>query len=105
SVQPGAQITSTATSGGRILLAGQNVTNGGSLSAPDGQIVLAAGQSLYLAGSTDPSMRGLIVEVAGNSPTGSNGEPGVGTTTNQNGATLSAPRGNVSLVGMAVNQN
>ena len=105
SVQPGAQMTATASSGGRILLAGQNVTNGGNLSAPDGQIVLAAGQSLYLSGSTDASMRGLIVEVAGSSPAGSNGEPGVGTTTNQNGATLSAPRGNVSLVGMAVNQN
>ena len=105
-VQPGAQMTaaSTASGGGRILLAGQNVTNGGSIAAPDGQVVLAAGQSLYLAGSSDPSMRGLIVEVSGNNPCNS-GDPCTGTVTNQAGATLSSPRGNVSLVGLAVNQN
>jgi len=104
SVQPGAQMT--ATGSGRIMLAAQNVTNGGNLSAPDGQVVLAAGQSLYLAGSTDPSMRGLIVEVSGNTPcSGSDPCLSTGTTTNQAGATLSAPRGNVSLAGLAVNQS
>jgi filamentous hemagglutinin len=91
-VQPGAQLT--AADGGRLLLAGQNVINGGSLSAPDGQIVLAAGQSVYLAASADPALRGLIVEVTGN-----------GTAANQSGAQLSAPRGNVSLIGLAVNQD
>ena len=101
-VQPGAQMT--ATGGGRIMLAAQNVTNGGSLSAPDGQIVLAAGQSLYLQGSSDPSMRGLVVEVSGNTPC-SAGDPCTGVTSNQAGAVLSAPRGNVSLIGMAVNQS
>jgi filamentous hemagglutinin len=95
-IQPGAQIT--ATGGGRLMLAGQNVVNGGSLSAPDGQIVLAAGQSVYLAASADPSMRGLVVEVSSN-------DPSSGTASNQAGGILSAPRGNVSLIGMAVNQN
>lgn len=107
-VQPGAQMAaaSTATGGGRIMLAGQNVTNGGSIAAPDGQVVLAAGQSLYLAGSSDPSMRGLIVEVSGNNPCAA-ADPckSTGTVTNQAGSSLSAPRGNVSLVGLAVNQN
>src|ERR1700722_19653713 len=45
-VQPGAQIA--AADGGRLMLAGQQVVNGGTLTAPDGQIVLAAGQSVYL---------------------------------------------------------
>ena len=95
-VQPGAQMTAaeTGAGGGRLMLAGQNVTNGGSLSAPDGQVVLASGQAVYLAASTDPAMRGLIVEVSGQ-----------GLTTNQATGSLSAPRGNVSLVGMAVNQS
>ena len=105
-VQPGARMNATDPNGGRILLAAQNVTNGGTLSAPGGQVALAAGQSLYLAGSTDPSMRGLIVEVSGNTPcAGADPCLPTGTTTNQAGATLSAPRGNVSLAGLAVNQN
>jgi filamentous hemagglutinin family protein len=91
-VQSGAQLN--AADGGRLLLAGQSVVNGGSLSAPDGQIALAAGQSVYLAASGDPALRGLIVEVTG-----------TGTVTNQSGASLSAARGNVSLVGLAVNQD
>jgi len=91
-VQPGAQIT--AADGGRLLLAGQDVINGGTLTAPDGQVILAAGQSAYLAASSDPSLRGLIVAVTGN-----------GTVTNQAGGVISAPRGNVSLIGYAVNQN
>jgi filamentous hemagglutinin family protein len=91
-VQSGAQLA--AADGGRLLLAGQSVVNGGSLSAPDGQIALAAGQSVYLAASGDPALRGLIVEVTG-----------TGAVTNQAGASLSAARGNVSLVGLAVNQD
>jgi len=59
-VQHGAQMS---TPGGRILLAGQSVSNAGTLSAPDGQVILAAGQSVYLQASTDPSLRGLVVEV------------------------------------------
>lgn len=90
-VQSGAQIT--ATDGGRLMLAGQNVTNAGTLSSPDGQTILAAGQSVYLAASGDASLRGLLVEVTGN-----------GVATNAAGGVVSAPRGNVSLIGLAVNQ-
>ena len=91
-VQPGAQLT--AADGGRLLLAAPNVTNGGSLSAPDGQIVLAAGQSLYLQASSQSDLRGLIVEVDGG-----------GTAANQLSGSLSAPRGNVTLTGLMVNQD
>jgi len=91
-VQAGAQIS--AAENGRLLLAAPNVTNAGSLSAPDGQIVLAAGQSLYLQASQNSDLRGLIVEVDGG-----------GTVSNQLGGSLAAPRGNVTLTGLMVNQN
>jgi filamentous hemagglutinin len=91
-VQQGAQIT--AADQGRILLAGQAVTNGGTLTAPDGQVILAAGQKVYLQASTDPSIRGLVVEV----------DQG-GTAWNQLTGSISTPRGNVTMVGLAVNQD
>jgi filamentous hemagglutinin len=95
-VQPGAQLS--AASQGRLLLAGQQVTNGGSLSAPDGQIILAAGTRVYLQASSDPSLRGLVVEVDAD-PKAKN------TAWNQLTGNLSAPRGNITLVGLAVNQD
>ena len=90
-VEEGAQISAP---GGRILLAGQSVDNAGTLSAPDGQVILAAGQSVYLQASSDPSLRGLVVEV----------DQG-GTAWNQLTGNISADRGNVTLVGLAVNQD
>jgi filamentous hemagglutinin len=91
-VQPGAQLT--AADQGRLLLAGQKVTNGGSLTAADGQIILAAGAKVYLQADSDPNLRGLVVEV----------DQG-GTAWNQLGGSLSTPRGNVTLAGLAVNQD
>jgi len=91
-VDPGAQMT--AASGGRLMLASQTVQNGGSLSAPDGQVVIAAGAKVYLQASSDPSLRGLLVEVDSG-----------GTAWNQLTGTLSAAQGNVSMVGLAVNQD
>ena len=93
-VQQGAQIT--AADQGRVLLAGQNVTNAGTLSAPDGQVILAAGTQVYLQADSDPSVRGLIVEVDANKSN---------VAWNQLTGTLSAPRGNVTMVGLAVNQD
>jgi filamentous hemagglutinin len=90
-VQQGAQISAP---GGRILLAGQNVTNAGTISAPDGQVILAAGQSVYLQASTDPSLRGLVVEV----------DQG-GKAWNQLTGQISVGTGNVTLVGLAVNED
>jgi filamentous hemagglutinin len=114
-VQQGA--TLSAADGGRILLAGQVVDNSGSIAAADGQVVLAAGQSMYLQSSTDPSLRGLVVEVNNVAVNPSTGNPlpaqtggpkpsvPVGTASNEETAALSAPRGNISLLGLAVNQS
>lgn len=90
-IETGARIS--AASGGRLLFAGKDITNAGTLSAPQGQVVLAAGTKVYLAASQDPQLRGLLVEV-------DNG----GTATNAAGASITADRGNVSIVGLAVNQ-
>ncbi len=90
-IAAGAQISAP---GGRILIAAPTVNNAGTLSAPDGQIVLAAGQQVFLQASTDPALRGLVVEVDGG-----------GTVANQLAGQLNAARGNVSLIGLAVNQD
>ncbi|MBS0379233.1 MAG: filamentous hemagglutinin family protein [Proteobacteria bacterium] len=91
-VQSGAQLT-TNVDGGRIMLAAQNVTNGGTITAPDGQVILAAGQSVYIQASNDPSLRGLIVEVDAG-----------GLAQNLASGSISVNEGNASLVGLAVNQ-
>ena len=91
-VQQGAQIS--ASSGGRILLAAPTVQNAGTLQASDGQVVLAAGQKVYLQASASPELRGLIVEV----------DQG-GTAWNQLTGAINTPRGNVSMVGLMVNQD
>jgi filamentous hemagglutinin family protein len=91
-VDQGAQI-STNGPNERVMLAGGAVDNAGTLSAPDGQVVLAAGSKIFLQASTDQNLRGLIVEVDGG-----------GSATNAVAGTLTADRGNVSMVGLAVNQ-
>ena len=91
-VQTGA--TLTAADGGRLMLAAPNVTNGGTLSAPDGQVLLAAGQSLILTASDDQNLRGLLVQVDGG-----------GTAANLLSGNISTPRGNVTLAGLMVNQD
>jgi filamentous hemagglutinin family protein len=98
-VESGAQMS---TPGGRMLLAAPTVENAGSLSAPDGQVVLAGGQNVYLLASTNPDLRGLIVEVDGNNATAMNQ---MTTATNESTGVISTPRGNIWMVGLAVNQN
>ena len=89
-IEDGAQLTSGQN--GRIMIFAPRITNNGTISTPDGQAVLAAAEDqVYLAASTDPDLRGLVVEVA----TG-------GTVTNA--GQIIAERGNASLVGLAVNQ-
>ena len=68
STQPGALLyapTSAEHVGGRVALVGPNVSNGGTLAAPDGQVILAAGLQVAMAAhdQTDPSLRGLDVFV------------------------------------------
>lgn len=90
----------TADKGGRILLAGPSVTNNGVLSAPDGQVVLAAGGKLFISSPTDVKMRGLVVEVAND-----NLAPEArGAVTNDELGEIRVGRGNATLVGLAVNQ-
>jgi filamentous hemagglutinin family protein len=91
-VNPGAVLN--AADGGRIMLLGQAVSNQGKISTPDGQAILAAGNTVYLAASTDPSLRGLLIEV----------NAGGSNSTVTNAGTISAARGNVTLAGMVVNQ-
>ncbi|RQW81863.1 MAG: filamentous hemagglutinin N-terminal domain-containing protein, partial [Methylococcus sp.] len=78
---------------GRIIAAAPSVVNQGTLRAPEGQIIaVASSDKVYLQEAQgDPSLRGLVVEVA-------NG----GDVTNL-GKMVSA-KGNTTLLGFAVNQ-
>ncbi|MCF8206100.1 MAG: filamentous hemagglutinin N-terminal domain-containing protein, partial [Methylotenera sp.] len=113
-VDAGARLTSTE--GGRIFLFAKRVDNAGKISTPGGQTVLAAGAEAYLRLPTDapvdqkvyasesnpavPALRGLLVEV-GRADLNSAGD---GRVTNAAGGEIATPRGNTTLVGMAVNQ-
>ncbi|CEN56276.1 filamentous hemagglutinin N-terminal domain-containing protein [Candidatus Methylopumilus turicensis] len=88
-VQVDAGANLNASAGGRIMLLAPNVRNDGIIHTPEGQTILAAGQKVYLSGSTDPA--GLLVEV----DTG-------GTATNL--GDIVSKLGNVTMVGLAVNQ-
>ncbi len=89
SVEAGA--TLAAADGGRIMLLGSGVTNRGTISTPDGQTLIGAGKTVYLAASSDPALRGLLIEVAAGG-------------TAENDGQISAPRGNITVAGLVVNQ-
>jgi filamentous hemagglutinin len=91
-VDAGAKISTTT--GGRVILASRTVDNAGNIETPDGQTLIAAGEKVYLQASSDPSLRGLLVEV----DTG-------GTAWNRATGDISARRGNVTIAGLAVNQD
>jgi len=92
-VQDGARITSSADGGGSVTLLGQQVENAGRIESPSGQVILAAGEKVYLQASEDPDLRGLLVEVDAG-----------GTAWNRATGQIASTLGNVSLVGLAVNQ-
>ena len=108
-VDAGANITTA--SGGRVFLFAKNVQNGGTISAPDGQVALAGGGSVYLQDPTVeklyasesnpnyPVVRGLLVEVGA----GPGGDI-TGSASNLASGVIDTARGNTTLVGMAVNQ-
>jgi filamentous hemagglutinin len=87
-VESGAQIN--AASGGKVLLFAPTVTNNGIINTPDGQTILAAGNKVYLQSSKDPA--GFLVEVDSG-----------GTATNL--GKIVAERGNITMMGLAVNQS
>lgn len=91
-VQSGAQITSDQ---GQVFLFAANVDNEGSIQTPGGQTILGAGQRVFLApaGANSP-VRGLLIEVGDG-----------GTVTNGVSGQIAASAGNVTLAGLAVNQN
>lgn len=87
-VENGAQLTTA--NGGKVLLFAPTVTNNGIITTPEGQTILAAGNKVYLQGSTDPA--GFLVEVDSG-----------GTATNL--GKIVAERGNITMMGLAVNQS
>lgn len=91
----------TAQQNGLILLAAPQVSNSGQLSAPDGQVLLAAGSRVFLAAPASSAMRGLRVEVASD---GLSALAGGAVVTNTPVGQVDVARGNATMVGMAVNQ-
>jgi filamentous hemagglutinin family protein len=102
SVQEGAMLGSPGSAegvGGRIALLAPQVVNQGTLSAPDGQIILAAGQQVGIEPhpSADPSLRGLDIAIgAANGPE---------TVTNDTTGYIYAPEADVTLAAPTINQN
>lgn len=112
-VDGGAEIRTA--SGGRVFLFAKRVENAGTIETPAGQTVLAAGDKVYLGLPNDstqqfdvlyasesnpalPALRGLVVEVGGQGTR-------AGSVANEQGGVISAPRGNITIVGLAVNQD
>ena len=94
-IQAGAKITTPVSAdgnGGRVLLAGPNVSNAGSILTPNGQTILAAGLQVGLAAhnAEDPSLRGLDVYV---------GQVGTYGGSSSNSGIISSPRGAITIAG------
>lgn len=89
-IESGAQLN--AKERGSIFILAPDIQNNGIIRTPEGQTILAAGKKVYLAASQSADLRGLLVEVSSG-----------GTATNL--GQIIASRGNVTLVGLAVNQN
>lgn len=103
-VEQGASLKSAAKGGGRLMLLGQDVSNAGQLESNAGQVLLAAGQKIYVAASSDPELRGLLVEVDTGGAAWNELTQG-DTVANEATGSISTPQGNISLVGLAVNQS
>ncbi len=84
--------------GGSIMIFAPTIENAGEIHTPGGQAILAASQNKVYLASDDKNLRGLLVEVdTGGTVTNSN----LG---NGNLGKIVAERGNVTLLGFAVNQ-
>ncbi|WP_260464022.1 filamentous haemagglutinin family protein [Burkholderia sp. Bp8963] len=109
-IEPGASITThtngTASDGGLVLVAAPNVTNGGSITATAGQVVLAAGVGVSLRPNPgNPQV--LLPVLSGQLLTGSGASQAditpAGTLTNT--GIIQAARGNINMLGSNVAQN
>ncbi|WP_246792191.1 filamentous haemagglutinin family protein [Burkholderia perseverans] len=111
-IQQGASITThtngTASDGGFVMIAAPNVTNAGSITATDGQVVLAAGVGVSLRPNPNapqillPELSGAISLIDPATGAASDITP-VGSLVNT--GIVQASRGNVTLLGGTVNQN
>lgn len=89
----GARLSASQGDAGRIVILAPHIVNGGAIETPDGQAILAAAQDrVYLAQSGDTDLRGLLVEVQ------TGGDV-------RNVGSIVAERGNVSILGLSVNQS
>ena len=119
-VLPGAQLGDPAKpiTGARVALVGPNVGNLGTITTPEGQTILAAGLQVGFAAhaTDDPTLRGLDVYVGqvsasdvADTTTSYAGTAGNDAFKTEDGTLyqglISAPRGNVTITGSAVNQN
>ncbi len=100
-VEAGAQLTTTSSSsgvGGKIALIGPNVTNAGTISTPNGQTILAAGNQVGFAAhnSNDPTLRGLDVSI---------GKVDATSGTAQNTGVIDSPEADITLAGKTVEQD
>jgi len=107
-VQQGARLSTPATAdhtGGRVVLAGANVTNAGTISTPDGQTILAAGLQAGFTShsSTDPTLRGLDVYIGAVSDPASHLASYAGTVTNS--GLIDSPRAAITLAGKTILQS
>ena len=109
------QAAITAEKNGLVMLLAPQVSNAGQLSAPDGQVLLAAGSKVYLAAPQDSTMRGLRVEVSSDGlaslaiKTEADGVGDLARSVNPSASNaaigqMDVQRGNITLVGLAVNQ-
>ena len=90
-IEQGASIKTA--DGGRVLVFAPSIVNEGSVTSNEGQVVLAASQDkVWIAPSADNDVRGLVVEVSTGGDVTNLGE-------------VIADRGNVTMVGLAVNQD
>lgn len=102
-IENGAEITANT-----ILMIAPEIVNAGVLNSADGQTILAASKDkVYLAASDkDPGLRGLLVEVGiGGTVTNAAETKDTNGNVKQQAGSINAERGNVTLIGYAVNQN
>jgi filamentous hemagglutinin family protein len=110
-IQVGASITThtngSASDGGFILIAAPNVSNAGSITATNGQAILAAGIGVSVKPDvSNPQI--LLAELTGKVTADDQGGADitpVGTLTNLNTGIVQTPRGNIDLLGTNVFQN